>query len=50
MNHEKIGADYLRERGFSEQVAVLVESHVTAKRYLTFKVRLAFRSSRALRT
>jgi 2-amino-1-hydroxyethylphosphonate dioxygenase (glycine-forming) len=36
-SHEKIGADYLRQKGFSERVARLVESHVQAKRYLTFK-------------
>jgi len=36
-DHEKIGADYLRQKGFSEKVACLVESHVQAKRYLTFK-------------
>ncbi|HOX82648.1 MAG TPA: HD domain-containing protein [Chryseolinea sp.] len=36
-SHEKIGADFLREKGFSERVAQLVESHVQAKRYLTFK-------------
>ncbi len=36
-NHEKIGADYLREKGFPESIARLVETHVTAKRYLTFK-------------
>lgn len=36
-NHEKLGADYLRARGFSERVARLVESHVLAKRYLTHK-------------
>ncbi len=35
--HEQIGADYLRERGFPERVAQLVENHVQAKRYLTFK-------------
>ncbi|QKG55751.1 HDIG domain-containing protein [Hymenobacter sp. BRD128] len=37
INHEKLGAEYLRERGFSERVARLVESHVQAKRYLTYK-------------
>jgi len=37
VDHEKLGADYLRERGFSERLATLVESHVVAKRYLTFK-------------
>ena len=36
-SHEKIGADYLREKGFSEKIAMLVENHVQAKRYLTFK-------------
>jgi 2-amino-1-hydroxyethylphosphonate dioxygenase (glycine-forming) len=36
-SHEKIGADYLREKGFPERVAKLVENHVQAKRYLTFK-------------
>lgn len=37
MKHEKVGADFLREKGFPEKVAALVESHVVAKRYLTFK-------------
>lgn len=37
MDHEKLGADYLRELGFPELVARLVESHVEAKRYLTYK-------------
>jgi phosphonate degradation associated HDIG domain protein len=36
-SHEKIGADYLRSKGFSERMAKLVENHVQAKRYLTFK-------------
>lgn len=36
-SHEKIGADFLRQKGFPEKVARLVESHVQAKRYLTFK-------------
>jgi phosphonate degradation associated HDIG domain protein len=35
--HEKLGADLLRSAGFSETIAALVESHVQAKRYLTFK-------------
>lgn len=34
-SHEKIGANYLREKGFPEQVARLVENHVQAKRHLT---------------
>jgi phosphonate degradation associated HDIG domain protein len=33
--HEKQGAQYLRDLGFSERVASLVEGHVAAKRYLT---------------
>ena len=37
VDHEKLGADYLRERGFSDRLARLVESHVIAKRYLTYK-------------
>jgi 2-amino-1-hydroxyethylphosphonate dioxygenase (glycine-forming) len=37
INHEKIGAQFLRNRGFSERIARLVENHVSAKRYLTFK-------------
>jgi phosphonate degradation associated HDIG domain protein len=35
-SHEKIGADFLRSKGFSERLARLVESHVQAKRYLTY--------------
>ncbi len=35
-SHEKIGADFLREKGFPEKIAQLVENHVQAKRYLTF--------------
>lgn len=35
--HEKLGADFLRERGFSEKIVRLVESHVQAKRYLCTK-------------
>jgi phosphonate degradation associated HDIG domain protein len=37
LRHEKLGADYLRKMGFSEKVAKLVENHVQAKRYLTFR-------------
>lgn len=35
--HEKFGADYLRHKGLPDRVARLVENHVQAKRYLTFK-------------
>jgi phosphonate degradation associated HDIG domain protein len=34
-DHEAAGADYLRQRGFSETLITLVGSHVAAKRYLT---------------
>lgn len=37
ISHEKLGANYLRKKGFSEKIARLVENHVEAKRYLTFK-------------
>jgi phosphonate degradation associated HDIG domain protein len=37
VDHEKIGADFLREKGFSEKICRLVQSHVEAKRYLTYK-------------
>jgi phosphonate degradation associated HDIG domain protein len=37
VDHEKLGADYLLSKGFSPRVASLVESHVIAKRYLTYK-------------
>jgi phosphonate degradation associated HDIG domain protein len=36
IDHEKLGADYLRSIGFSEKIAKLVQSHVAAKRYLTY--------------
>jgi predicted HD phosphohydrolase len=35
--HEQIGADYLRKLGFSEKIGRLVENHVQAKRYLTYR-------------
>jgi 2-amino-1-hydroxyethylphosphonate dioxygenase (glycine-forming) len=37
IDHESIGGQFLLQRGFSERIAKLVQSHVTAKRYLTFK-------------
>lgn len=36
-NHEGVAADWLRELGFSEKVGILIENHVNAKRYLTWK-------------
>jgi len=35
-DHESVAADWLRERGFGDKIAVLVENHVNAKRYLTY--------------
>ena len=37
VDHEILGAKYLRDRGFSQRLASLVQSHVIAKRYLTYK-------------
>jgi phosphonate degradation associated HDIG domain protein len=37
IDHEKLGADYLLDRGFSPRLAKLVNGHVIAKRYLTYK-------------
>jgi len=36
VDHEKLGADFLRGKGFSEDIASLVQNHVQAKRYLTY--------------
>ncbi len=36
VDHEKLGADFLRDNGFSETIASLVQNHVQAKRYLTY--------------
>lgn len=37
VDHEKLGAGYLRDKGFSARIGKLVAAHVAAKRYLTFK-------------
>lgn len=37
IDHEETGAEFLKEKGFSKKVVRLVESHVEAKRYLTYK-------------
>lgn len=37
LRHEQVGGNYLSRLGFSEKVCRLVEGHVQAKRYLTFK-------------
>lgn len=36
-NHEEVGAEFLAAKGFSKKLIRLVESHVEAKRYLTWK-------------
>src|ERR1700736_6280862 len=36
-DHEELGAEFLKGKGFSKKVVRLVESHVEAKRYLTVK-------------
>ncbi len=36
-DHEEVGAEYLQQKGFSKRLIRLVESHVQAKRYLTWK-------------
>lgn len=36
-DHEELGAEFLRRKGFSKKIVRLVESHVEAKRYLTVK-------------
>ena len=35
VDHERLGADFLRSLNFSEKIASLVQNHVEAKRYLT---------------
>ena len=37
VDHETLGANFLRKMGFSNKVCRLIASHVNAKRYLTFK-------------
>lgn len=34
MDHEGVGAEYLLQRGFGQRVAMLIRTHVAAKRYL----------------
>jgi len=42
IDHEKLGADYLRRLGFSDRLCRLIASHVNAKRYLTWKDRVYY--------
>jgi 2-amino-1-hydroxyethylphosphonate dioxygenase (glycine-forming) len=36
-DHEEIGAEFLKAKGFSKRIVRLVQSHVEAKRYLTLR-------------
>jgi 2-amino-1-hydroxyethylphosphonate dioxygenase (glycine-forming) len=36
-DHESVAADWLRARGFSNKIAILIENHVNAKRYLCYQ-------------
>jgi 2-amino-1-hydroxyethylphosphonate dioxygenase (glycine-forming) len=36
-DHEEVAAEFLSKKGFSKKLIRLVESHVEAKRYLTYK-------------
>lgn len=54
INHDEMGARWLRERGFSERLAALVGGHVDAKRYLVatnehYRERLSPTSQETLR-
>lgn len=53
VNHEKVGAEYLKEKGFSKRICAMVENHVNAKRYLvavdeTYQSRLSEASLQTL--
>lgn len=37
VDHEKLGADWLRRKGFGDRLCRLIASHVDAKRYLTWR-------------
>jgi phosphonate degradation associated HDIG domain protein len=54
VNHEGIGAQYLKEKGFSDRVCAMVDKHVAAKRYLvatdaTYAAKLSPASQETLR-
>ena len=53
VNHEGLGGEYLRRKGFAERVCAMVEKHVDAKRYLvatdpTYKNKLSEASLQTL--
>lgn len=37
MDHESLGAKWLRKQGFGQRLCILIANHVSAKRYLTWK-------------
>lgn len=37
VDHETLGANFLRKMGFSNKVCRLIASHVNGKRYFTYK-------------
>ncbi len=37
LEHERVGAQFLQQRGFSPTVVALVQGHIEAKRYLIYK-------------
>ena len=54
VNHEAIGAEYLRKHHFGERICAVVEGHVAAKRYLvatdkTYAEKLSSASRETLR-
>lgn len=54
INHEGIGAQYLKENGFGERICAVVKGHVAAKRYLvaadeTYAAKLSPASRETLR-
>ena len=54
VDHERIGAEYLKEKGFSERICALVYNHVNAKRFLVatdpqYKAKLSNASKETLK-
>lgn len=54
VNHEGIGANYLKEKGFGDRICAVVDGHVAAKRYLvatdeTYAAKLSPASKETLR-
>ena len=54
VDHERIGAEYLKAKGFSERICALVYNHVNAKRFLVatdplYKAKLSIASNETLK-